>query len=47
MNTTAPESIMYYQTELVPYTIQKEGACIGSDKKIDQKIVDDLLFIYR
>lgn len=41
-----PESIMYYQAELVPYTIQKEGACIGSEKKIDQKIVDDLLFTY-
>ncbi len=41
-----PQSIMYYQAELVPYTIQKEGACIGSDKQIDQKIVDDLLFTY-
>lgn len=45
-HTPVPESIMYYQAELVPYTILQEGACIGSDKKIDQEIVDDLLFIY-
>ncbi len=41
-----PESIMYFQAELVPYTLLKEGGCIGSDKKIDQDIIDDLLFIY-
>ena len=45
-HTPNPESIMYYQAELVPYTILQEGACIGSDKKIDQEIVDDLLFVY-
>lgn len=45
-HTNDPESVMYHQTELIPYTIQKEGACLGSEKKIDQKIVDDLLFIY-
>ncbi len=41
-----PESVMYHQAELVPYTIQREGACIGSDKKIDAEIVEDLLFVY-
>ncbi len=45
-HTNNPESVMYHQTELIPYTIQKEGACIGSDKKINQEIIDDLLFIY-
>ena len=45
-HTDNPESVMYHQTELVPYTIQQEGACLGSDKKIDQQIIDDLLFVY-
>ena len=45
-HTNNPESVMYHQTELVPYTIQQEGACLGSDKKIDQQIIDDLLFVY-
>lgn len=40
------ESMMYDQTELVPYTIHKEGACIGSNKKIDQEIIDELVFVY-
>jgi hypothetical protein len=40
------ESMMYDQTELVPYTIQKEGACVGSNKQIDQEIIDDLMFVY-
>ena len=45
-HTPNPESIMYYQAELVPYTILQEGACLGSDKKIDQEIIDDLLYMY-
>lgn len=45
-HTNNPESIMYHQTEIVPYTIQKEGACIGSERIIDQELIDDLLFIY-
>ncbi|HLD40284.1 MAG TPA: matrixin family metalloprotease [Candidatus Nanoarchaeia archaeon] len=45
-HTPSPESIMYYQAELVPYTLLQEGACVGSEKKIDQSIIDDLLFVY-
>lgn len=45
-HTNNPESVMYHQTELIPYTLQKEGACLGSEKKIDQEIIDDLLFVY-
>lgn len=45
-HTNNSESIMYYQTEIVPYTIQKQGACIGSERIIDQEIIDDLLFVY-
>ena len=45
-HTNNSESVMYHQTELVPYTIQKEGACIGSDRVIDQEIIDDLLLVY-
>ena len=45
-HTGDPESVMYHQTELVPYTIQQEGACIGSDRVIDQEIIDELLFVY-
>ncbi len=41
-----PESVMYHQTELVPYTIQQEGACIGSDKPISKDIIDELLLVY-
>ncbi len=42
-----PDSIMYYSTELVPYTIQKEGACIGSDIPLGRDIVEELKFVYR
>ncbi|MDO8511399.1 MAG: matrixin family metalloprotease [Nanoarchaeota archaeon] len=45
-HTNNSQSVMYHQTELVPYTIQKEGACIGSDRIIDQEIIDELLFVY-
>ncbi len=45
-HTNNSESIMYHQAELVPYTILQEGACTGSEKKIDLEIIDDLLFIY-
>lgn len=41
-----PESVMYHQTELVPYTLQQEGACIGSDKPISKDIVNQLLLVY-
>ena len=45
-HTNNSQSIMYHQTELVPYTIQKEGACLSSEKIIDQEIIDDLVFVY-
>ena len=32
-----PGSIMYHQAELVPFTVQQEGACMGSDKNIDEE----------
>lgn len=45
-HTNNSESVMFHQTELVPYTIQQEGSCIGSERKIDQEIIDELKFVY-
>ena len=43
---TDPNSIMYYAEDGVSYTLQKQGACVGSDKQIDKEIVDELKEIY-
>lgn len=37
-----PASIMYYAEDNVGYTLQKAGACVGSNKEIDDHIVRKL-----
>jgi len=43
----SPLSIMYYATELVGFTIQNEGSCIGSKRDIDIRIRDQLKKDYK
>ena len=40
------DNIMYYQEDSIGYTIQEEGACLGSKKYIDEEIIKDLVNIY-
>lgn len=41
------KSIMYYADDLVPYTRQEPGQCLGSKDEIDQNIIDDLVRTYQ
>jgi len=41
-----PESVMYESEELISYTIQEKGACIGSKKGVDILIARDLINKY-
>ncbi|MBW2965626.1 hypothetical protein KY342_00815 [Candidatus Woesearchaeota archaeon] len=41
-----PESIMYYAEDIVGYTLQEAGSCVGSKKNIDEIIIEDLIDTY-
>lgn len=41
-----PNSIMYYQDDVIGYRAYNKGDCVGSNKEIDDWIVEDLIETY-